>query len=106
MEVNIEHWIRVEKELIPFEKDLIRLRNKYDEEHKVKGIEVAAQKTLVTAKEYERLEDELRLIAIKSESAEQRAHVYVNLRWWIAQVIRANYRRLAYAKGNNPILPQ
>ena len=74
------------------------MKKKFGNDHKELSVEVATQKALVSAAEYEKLELSLRLVMIKVEAAEQRARDCINRRWWIAQIIRANYRRLAFLK--------
>ena len=96
--MNLKHWIREEQLLLPRETHYIQVKKKYDAIHKETSVEVAAQKSIVTPQEYEKLELKLRLIAIKIEAAEQLAHNCINRRWWITQIIRANYRRQAFAK--------
>lgn len=99
METNIDHWEREEALIPPLEEKLASQKRKYDAEHKERSVEVAAQKSLVTPFEYSKLEDQLKVIAVKIEAAEHRYFACVNMRWWIGQHMRGNCRRLVFMKG-------
>lgn len=98
LDANIEYWLAKEASLPKLEEKLIANYRKYNKEHEELGMVVAAQKSLVTPQEYEKLEGTLSIVYIKVEAAEAMVHNCKNRRWWITQIIRANYRRLAFCK--------
>lgn len=98
LELNTTYWVKQESAVFPLERKFIKLRRKYEDDHKKLSVIVAAQKATMDPQLYEREELKLKVVAIRIEGAEQRAFNCVNRRWWITQLLRANYRRIQFVK--------
>ena len=98
LDLNTVYWVKQESSIYPLERKFIKLRRKYEDDHKKLSLIVAAQKATMDPQLYEREELKLKVVAIRVEGAEQRAFNCFNRRWWITQLLRANYRRIQFLK--------
>ena len=80
------------------ERAFIKSRKRFEEDHRKLSVVVAAQKATLDPELYAREEMRLKVVAMRVEAAEQRAYNCVNRRWWITQLLRANYRRAQFVR--------
>lgn len=98
LETNIRHWL---DRYLALPSEVNKLQVVHDQfmgEHAAEMAHMSEVKTSTSLKDYDLMEMNLRRLMVRVEGIQQRIENAANQRWWIAQLLRANYRRKAAAE--------
>ena len=94
LQVNIEHWLAVEK-LLPAEIESLQQQKDFVSEiHEEQSKITAAQKAILDPEDYQVIEKKLDAVYRRVEVAGGRLENCRNIAWWITTYLRNAYRRL------------
>ena len=98
IDTNIHYWHTIDNSMPEEIEHETEHHHLVMQEHEDESQRIVPLKTSLPEDDYKMLEKQLEGIYKKVETAEHRLDNFKNIRWWIAQHLRANYRRRAGAK--------